>query len=554
MISYEMYQSMATVSPRRMRLGFEVFALGSLIYSLFPRLGTCMAGLFFHSDGITECYRREVEGIIEVVNRKFRDLPYLYKAIIRLAESDYHLRMAETAYRTMQHGVEEHIVHAKTKAMDAQTMCRMSCLPDDRTYTYAQRRLDLIDGRSKLCWCGKVHVDLQPGHATSATLAENRIPEQNKESVVRLKQRPSTSGSGSLQQCPATCFKRDSLSKKSLLLNTREKSTAACFIGTQYDKSEKTNILRTHIMHIAPPCLEVSFTGYSRSAAELECLREHPALTTAGTEPRTDSDEHTDVELNPGSKCQDRKDDGKQLSSNCYSHVPLYSGARISDESQVSTHSDHIPQQIPEGSGSISSFNLRSDSPISASHLSSIPPLASLNHLALYSNTSELAAHCPGNAQNQTALHPSYTEQVGSDDGHDRSSLYSLKLEQQPDGYSGNPDQAHGYSGDRPNHPSMYPSNVDPPRDNQSHSSFLLSSLGQVLEQASQPSNSPHVQALGFDVEDEVALGDGGFGQPQDDLAIHRGVEESPSGLAALAELQNPQSSILDQVCSPESL
>ena len=147
-VAYEIFQQIkvASGSSCELRYGFEVFGVGTLLRYIFTRLGVCVAGAFVHPAGMPECHRIEVEELLRIATSKFPDLPWAEQATMRLAESDYHMRMAENAFSARHPGVKEHIAVARAKAMDAQTLSRLAGLPDDGVYTFAQRRIDLLRG------------------------------------------------------------------------------------------------------------------------------------------------------------------------------------------------------------------------------------------------------------------------------------------------------------------------------------------------------------------------------------------------------------------------
>ena len=147
-VAYEMYQQIKVASDSSWELcyGFEVFGVGTLLRYIFTKLGVCVAGAFVHPAGMPECHRIEVEELLRIATSKFPDLPWAEQATMRLAESDYHMRMAENAFSARHPGVKEHIAVARAKAMDAQTLSRLAGLPDDGVYTFAQRRIDLLRG------------------------------------------------------------------------------------------------------------------------------------------------------------------------------------------------------------------------------------------------------------------------------------------------------------------------------------------------------------------------------------------------------------------------
>ncbi len=152
--SYEVYRQLAASFHSELSFGFHVFGLGTLILSLFTRLGTCMAGWFIHPGGVKPADLGDVEQIIRLIRQYFPSIPRTFQGSFLLAESDYNLRLAEMQFSRHLPRVQQHLVVAKEKAEEAQTVSKMAALPEKWIFKYAQRRIDFIDKKYSLSWLG----------------------------------------------------------------------------------------------------------------------------------------------------------------------------------------------------------------------------------------------------------------------------------------------------------------------------------------------------------------------------------------------------------------
>ncbi len=152
--AYEVYRQLAASFPPELSFGFHLFGIGSLILSIFTRLGTCMAGWFVHPGGVKPTDIGDIEQMIQMIRQYCPKIPMPDQGCFLLAESDYHLRLAEIQFSSHLPGVEDNLAIAKEKAMEAQIVSKMAGLPDKKIFKYAQRRIDVIDKKYSLSWLG----------------------------------------------------------------------------------------------------------------------------------------------------------------------------------------------------------------------------------------------------------------------------------------------------------------------------------------------------------------------------------------------------------------
>ncbi len=195
--AYEVYRQLAASFPPELSFGFHLFGLGSLILSLFTRLGTCMAGWFVHPGGVKPTDLGDIEQIILLIRQYFPRIPRPSQGSFLLAESDYNLRLAEMQFSRHLPGVEQHLAAAKEKAEEAQTISKMADLPEERIFKYAQRRIDVIDKKYSLSWLGMLQeVDHGSGRGRDDAFCKkmNLSYIQNDKELMECSYRDSNAG------------------------------------------------------------------------------------------------------------------------------------------------------------------------------------------------------------------------------------------------------------------------------------------------------------------------------------------------------------------------